>query len=427
MRIPSLLIIVMFAAPLSAQTLEQEVRALREEIQRLREELNAVKDELRARADTVEQMPLVQAQIQEHAQTKVETTSKFPMKVFGTIVSNTFWNTAEPNWLDVPNIATPYAPDARTGSFTSTLRQTRIGASLDGPQIGSMKASGFFAMDFFGGIPNFQTGQVMGLPRLLYAYIRLDGEKTAVQVGQDHMLLAPRNPTTLAGMSFPTLYRSGNLYLRVPQLRAERSFGQLRIAGGLGAPVAGDFRSETYEFAPPNLSGERSRTPAFQGRISWSATPAGPYEKPQWEFGASGHYSRERLASGTDSSWAAAVDFDATVDRFGVGGELFVGRNLDAFGGSVAQIAKSAGGFIEGRIAATRQLSFNGGFGKDRLFDAFKFPVALSQNSTVFANTIYQFTPEFGAAFEFQRLRTEPLRSAARKNKHFNLTFAYSF
>src|SRR5207244_88215 len=93
------------------------------------------------------------------------------------------------------------------------------------------------------------TGQVMGLPRLLYGYVRLDGEKIGIEIGQDQMILAPKNPTSLLGTSFPTLYRSGNLYLRAPQIRAERllasgDFGQIRAVGGIMAPIAGDFGAQ---------------------------------------------------------------------------------------------------------------------------------------------------------------------------------------
>lgn len=434
MRRKLLLILFLFSPSLQAQTVEDQLRDMRAELQRLRQELDEVKQELRNRDLAVDELPLLQAQVQEQAQAKLETSSKFPMKIFGTVVSNTFLNTGDPNWLDIPNIANPYAPGIRSGSFSSSLRQTRIGATFEGPAVGGMKVNGTLAMDFFGGIPNFQTGQVMGLPRLLYAYMRLDGERTAVEIGQDHMILAPKNPTSLVGTSFPTLYRSGNLYLRAPQIRAEQTiasggFGQIRAVAGILAPIGGDFSSASYQFVPPNLAGERTRTPAVQSRVSWRATPEGPYEQPQWEFGVSGHYGRERYTLQTQPSWASAADFDVNIGRFGAGGEYFIGRNMDAFGGSIAQIAKSQGGFIEARLGATRRLNFNGGYGTDRLYDLVKFPAQLSRNGTFFANGIYSFTPEFRAALEYQRLVTRPAGTGVgiNRNNHFNLTFAYSF
>jgi len=357
----------------SAQTLEEQMRVMREEIQRLRVELDEVRTELRRlnpaprpvlvaslgtplvreagpqqaaapppEADAQEELtpeealPLIRAQVQEHARTKVEANSMFPMRVFGTIVSNTFANTGEPNWLDIGNVVTVPPAGLPTGSFSSTLRQSRIGAMLDGPELGSVRSSALVAIDFFGGTPNFQTGQVQPLPRLLYAYMRLEGPRTGIEVGHDHMILAPKNPTSLTGMAFPILFRAGNLYLRVPQVRVEQTLvsgglGEILAVGGIVAPVAGDFATTAYLFVPPNLSGERSRWPGVQSRVSWRATPAGPHEQPAWEFGASGHYSRERYTTGLAKSWAASIDFDASAGPFGIGGELFTGQNLDAF------------------------------------------------------------------------------------------------
>jgi hypothetical protein len=193
------------------------------------------------------------------------------------------------------------------------------------------------------------------------------------------------------------------------------------------APISGDY-SGPYTFVPPALSGERSRTPAVQTRVSWRANPAGPYEQPRWEFGISQHYSREKFTTGIVPSYATAGDFDATFGRFGLGGEYFVGRNLQAFGGVIGQLnGKSQGGFGEGRFAATRRLSFNTGYGTDQPFDLVKFPEPLIRNRTFFANSIYNFTPEFRGAFEYQHLVTRITNTGSQRNDHFNLTFAYSF
>jgi len=417
---------------IQAQSVEDQLKEMRAEIQRLRQELDAVKQELSDRGQALDDVALLPAHVQELAQTKVEAGSKMPLRLFGTVASNTFLNTGEPNWLDIPNIALAPRPGLRPGSFSSSLRQTRVGVAFEGPTVSGLRLNGTVVADFFGGIPNFQTGQVMGLPRLLYAYMRLDGEKTAFEIGQDQMMLAPRNPTSLMGMSFPTLYRSGNLYLRAPQIRGERTLasgdaGQFKVVGGIMAPVSGEFVDPLYQFVPPNLPGERSRVPAVQTRLSWGGVPAGPYEQPLWEVGFSGSYGRERRETGTNETWATAFDFDATAGRIGFGGEYFVGRNLDAFGGGVAQVAKSHGGWIETRLAATSRLSFNGGYGTDRLFHVARFPVTRERNTTVFANGIYSFTPEFRASLEYQRLVTRAVTRAQNRNNHFNLTFAYSF
>ena len=104
------------------------------------------------------------------------------------------------------------------------LRQSRIGVDVGVIPVGGWNATGRLILDFFGGTPGFVTGTVMGLPRLLYAFGRLEHGGTAVEVGQDHVLLAPRDPTSLAAYAFPQFFRSGNLYLRAPQVRVEQRF-----------------------------------------------------------------------------------------------------------------------------------------------------------------------------------------------------------
>jgi hypothetical protein len=191
--------------------------------------------------------------------------------------------------------------DGQTGTMSASLRQTRIGFLSDGPALGSFRTNAVVAMDFFGGIPGFQTGQVMGLPRLLVAFARIENDRTAVEIGQDHMILAPRDPSSLAAFSFPLLFRAGNLYLRVPQVRVEQKLAsRLRATAGIVAPVAGDLTGEAYAFVPPALSGERSRRPGVQARV---AVCAGDADSTRLvDIGVSGHTGWERRAA----HWRAA-------------------------------------------------------------------------------------------------------------------------
>ena len=135
--------------------------------------------------------------------------------------------------------------------------------------IGPWMASGAMMVDFFGGVPNFQNGTVMGLPRPLtrsgawidgsHGHPRRAGSCAAGAAGPD-----------LAGSAlFSALLPLGNLHLRAPQARAERRVGAaLTLAGGIVAPIAGDF-SDFYEFAPAAGAGERSKRPALQARTEF--------------------------------------------------------------------------------------------------------------------------------------------------------------
>ena len=191
-------------------------------------------------------------QIAELSQVKVESGSRMPVRLFGTLHATAFFNSGEANWLDNPNIVAVPPADSREGTFSLGMRQTRLGLAANGPTLGSYRSSGTVVADFFGGVPGFQTGQVMALPRLLVGFARLETSRTAVEIGQDHVVLAPRDPTSLAAFAFPSLFRSGNLYLRAPQVRVERDLGAgVRAAGALVAPIGAIFLEKTTGSCPP--------------------------------------------------------------------------------------------------------------------------------------------------------------------------------
>ena len=189
--------------------LARELAALRAEVRELRAKVDALTPAGAADAPAPPAVEMLQTQVAELAQTKVESTTRLPVKLFGTVHAGVFANSANANWLDNPNIVAATPADGHGGTMSASLRQTRIGFTADGPTIGSVRTNAVVAMDFFGGIPGFQTGQVMGLPRLLVAYARIEGARTALEVGQDHVILAPRDPTSLAAFAFPLLFRSG--------------------------------------------------------------------------------------------------------------------------------------------------------------------------------------------------------------------------
>jgi cell division protein FtsB len=423
--------------PVAAQEtadVKQELAALRAELQQLRAEVAALKGAREtaqpAAVDPVAQLPaaveLLQTQVAELAQTKVESTSRFPVKLFGTIHAHAFSNSGTPNWLDIPNLVNPPPADGHTGTFSISLRQTRIGFTADGPMLGSVRTSGVVAMDFFGGIPGFQTGQVMGLPRLLVAFARLDGEKTAAEIGQDQVMLAPKDPTSLAGFAFPLLFRSGNLYLRAPQVRVERTIaGPLRIAGGIVAPIGGDLVGEDYRFVPPALAGERSRRPGVQGRLAWTTTDDANAPRVV-DVGLSGHYAWERRPLQLADSWAGALDFTLRRGWIGVAGEVFTGENIDAFGGALGLDARADGGWAELQVRPTSRVSMQAGAGVDDIRNA-ALNLPRRRNLSAYGNVIVSITPEVETSFEYRWLETTPPGVAERRNNHFDWVFAYKF
>ncbi len=375
---------------------------------------------------TPEAFEVLKAQVEEQAQSKVESLSKIPVRLFGTILSNTVFNSDEANWLENPNLVSAPPPGTTDqGSMTSTLRQSRIGLDIGVIPVGSLRASGTLVMDFFGGVPNFSNGTVMGLPRLIIGYGRLEGDAFGLQVGQDAAMLAPRDPTSLAARSFPLFFRSGNLYLRVPQARVEyRPNGAWTFKTGIVAPMAGDFAS-AYEFAPTAGAGERSKRPAFEGHAGYGR---GDADSPsEFALGVSGHFGWRRTPSALNETWAGAVDGNVRVGRVGVAGEWFAVENGEVFGGAVNQAGRAQGGWIEGRLAITQKASVNAGVGLDRPEDA-QGRLVRAENRSAFANTIWRLSPELAVSVEYRWLETRlGLVPINRRNHHVNAAFAVTF
>jgi hypothetical protein len=460
MSFPSVLRVLLFSSVLLAvatlaraddpATGDSDVAALRSEVAALREELQALKAALglsglrpamvraampsssSTRAPEAQpvappdpRVEILEQQVAELAQVKVESATRQPVKLFGQIHTHAFANVGEANWLDIPNLV-PVGPAAGpSGTFSAALRQTRLGVALDGPTVGGLKVRGTAVMDFFGGIPNFQTGQAMGLPRLLVAFARLDGERTSLVAGQDHMVLAPRDPTSLAASSFPGLFRSGNLYLRAPQVTLERELGGgLRVAGGMMAPIGGDAPEDQYRFVPPALAGERSRHPAAQLRLQYRSGDVDALRRV--DVGVSGHWGRERYGSRVSRSWAAALDLGLRRDWIGVAGEVFTGDNVDAFGGGTGLPARAAGGWGELQLYPTSRVRVNAGGGVDRLRGTLT-ALARQRGRSAFGNVIVSLTPELDASFEYWWLATRPVVGNERRNQHLDWVLVYRF
>jgi len=183
---------------------------------------------------------------------------------------------------------------------------------------------------------------------------------------------------------------------------------------------------EDYRFVPPALPGERSRRPAFEARVAVDSTTDADAAR-RAGVALSGHYGSERRATGIANAWAAAVDFGARRDWIGVAGELFSGRNVDAFGGATGLDARAAGGWGELQLFASSRLTFNGGIGIDDLRDLPATAILRRRNRSAYGNVIVSLSPEVQGSFEYRWLGTLPGTGSERANHHFDLVLTYKF
>lgn len=141
----------------------------------------------------------------------------------------------------------------------------------------------------------------------------------------------------------------------------------------------------------------------------------------------SGHYGWRRLSADLAKAWAVTVDGNARAGRVGVAGEYYRADNAEVFGGGISQPGRTSGGWIEGRLAITRRVDFNAGFGLDRPEDAVG-RLLRSQNRSAFGNVIVRLTPEVATSLEYRWLETEVgLVPSALVNHHVNAVFAVKF
>ena len=376
---------------------------------------------------------------------------------YGTIYFNAFGNSDGTNNADVPLFAAP------TGSSNvgASVRQTRLGLRLEGAKVGNARLSAILEADFFGGFPSVGIGENFGVVRLRLANARLDWEKTSVTFGQDWMVFAPGNPTSLAAAAIPQMAAAGNPWARIPQIKVQRKLNKnFTWAGAILAPQTGDFSTNAAFFLQPT-SGASSGVPFFQSRIAFADTNFLDTKKAG-SIGLSAHYGRSRVFTGTTAniendieSLGVALDWNFPLaERLNLSGEAFFGRNLGGFQAGVFQSYNNDFAYRNGttlvaggvRSIGTRggwmQLGFTPDIWQDRLgiygsigIDDPRDEDLISrvprdfrtQNFAFAFDTIYKFTPQFQMGAEFRRLHTLFLLSGRRNANHFNLSAAYSF
>src|ERR1017187_989274 len=261
------------------QQLKQETTASRAEMTRLRQELEGeragLNNNIASSADQVDvrvghledEQQLLSGKVDEQHQTKVESASKYRVRLSGVVLFNLFSNQGTVDNMDVPTLA--YKSDGlnSSGSFGGTLRQSIFGFEVFGPQVVGAKTSGNVNFDIGGGFPNSSNGVNSGLVRLRTATMRFDWKNTTLVAGQDQLFFAPNSPTSFASLIVPALSYSGNLWAWTPQMRIEHRIAlsensTFTLQGGILDPLTGEPPYYYTWYRTPQ-AGELARQPAY--------------------------------------------------------------------------------------------------------------------------------------------------------------------
>lgn len=404
-------------------------------------------------ASLEENQQLIDAKITEQSQTKVESGSKYRVRLSGIVLMNMFDNQGVVDNQDVPEIAAEPGPFDSAGAFGSSLRQSQVELEAFGPDVAGAHTSANLTFDFSGGFPDVPNGVATGIVRLRTGTVRFDWDNTSIIAGQDQLFFSPLAPTSLASLAIPALSYSGNLWSWTPQVRVEHRIhfsegSSLLLQGGILDSLSGEVPLSTYERYP--TYGERSGQPAYAARVSWSL----PVSGQSLTIGAGGYYGRQYWGFGRSvDGWAGTTDLTLPLGRFfELTAAFYRGRAVGGLSGAIGQdvllsgpiidsatVVKgldSMGGWAQLKFKPTTKFEINGAFGQDdpfaselRVFPASPsfYGALLSKNSSPFVNFIYQVRSDILFSIEYRRLQTAVLDSDSYSANHVNLSLGYLF
>lgn len=446
------------------QSSQREIRQLRQQIVDLQAEVAAEKASnadppqhedgegaarLSAEVNALrEQQELQQSEIATHEQSKVESESKFPVKLTGLILMNVFANSAGVDQIQSPSMATN-----GDGTTDLSLRQTVLGLDARGPHLFGATSAADVRVDFFGGLGQTNYPGAGGSVRLRTAHAEMSWNETRAFIEMDRPILNPNAPTSLTAIAQPPLAWSGNLWNWIPQVGAEHAFrqadGSRILLQGAFADIPDPGTPGATSAPPSNASlAEQSRWPGSEARVGYTRGD----KATGLQVGAGGYFSPHSEANYLHfDAWAATIDYRVPlVARLEASGSVYRGSSLGGLGGgafkdylykqeggySLVRALDDVGGWTQLKARASERLEFNAAYGLDSAFvgelrsylaagsGAYQ---ALARNSTVFANVIYSPTASTLFSLEYRRIDSSQVTGLNAITDVFGVAAGYRF
>jgi hypothetical protein len=397
-----------------------------------------------------EQLDLLSGKINEQYQTKVESGSKYRLRLSGIALFNVFDNRGTVDNLDFPHLVVPGTTGTPDKSLGATLRQSVVGLEAFGPDVAGAKTSAEVQFDFAGGFSGLPNGVNFGIVRLRTATLHFDWANTSVVAGQDNLFFAPLSPTSLASLAQPALSYSGNLWSWTPQIRVEHRFNLdansgITLQGGVLDPLTGQFPVASYFRLPQ--AGELSGVPAFGTRIAYTNKSFGE----PFTIGVGGYYSRENWGFGNIvNGWAATTDITIPVTHLlSLTGEFYRGKAIGGLGaaqnrsivwsgdltmpGALVRGLDDMGGWAQLKFKPLSKLEFNVAAGQDSAYtnEILALPGqnyygTINANRSALANFIYHPRSNLVFSAEYDRLRTSSIYTYTSAN-HVSMSMGILF
>jgi hypothetical protein len=451
-KLSSLFLLPLLLLPARAQTNDpaqamaqvlKRLDALESENRRLSEELHSLKQELAAThpaADTAtpsqqlaasppgdapsleERVDVSERRLAEQAQTKVETSQKFPLSLNGMLLFNAFSSSEG-------SLYSSYSPFLQGASRDgATVGQSIIGLQFQGPSLpGQGRVNGSLTMEFLGTPENGDAGWF----HIREGDISLNWKDRSVSFGLMKPLISPLQPTSLAEVAISPLAGAGNLWYWLPQARYEE---RLHIGSQSGVNLAGAVMqtNESAAIAPlPYSSSLEGSRPAVEGRAAfWRRLD----ESRRLEIGAGFHASTSHVAGGSVPSRIASLDWSLSLlSKLQWSGSFYSGRNVASLGSlrngfyiawdGSPQAVHTTAGWSQFAIPVTSRLTFHffGGIESDR--DS----PGVARNFTYASNLMYHLGPNVVFGAEALQSRFRSYNGERQLVDHYDLALAYLF
>jgi uncharacterized coiled-coil protein SlyX len=376
--------------------------------------------------DIGERQAMEESQIATLDASKVETQSKYPLKVSGLLLFNGFVNTRAVDISAAPAYALP-----SSGSTGLSLRQTVLGLGARGPHLLGATSYADLRVDFFanGTQSNYAAS---GLLRLRTAHAALNWPHSEAFFELDRSILEPNTPSSLVAIAQPELSWAGNLWTWNPQIGLSHQFA-LTDSSRIQAQAA---LIDTSDQQPPGSTAvpspvtetERSRWPGSEARIAFQHGESGVGP----ELGVGGYFSPHRDGYGNRfDAWAGTVDlllpltrhFEITSNAYrgqalaGLGGGGYINYLYQYIGATLsARALDDVGGWAQVKAWAGQKVEMNAGFGTDNPFakeiqaalsssELTSYP-GLARNRAFYSNVIFSPSAYLLFSLEYRRLWT---------------------
>jgi hypothetical protein len=407
---------------------------------------------------------MLESQVETQEQTKVESESKYPVKITGLLLLNGFVNTRA---VDMP--ATPTLAVGGSGSTGLSVRQTILGFDAQGPHLFGASSFADLHVDFdgvssSGNYANSYSGPYSAnatLLRLRTAHAGLKWQHTEAFFSLDHPIFSPDTPTSLTAIAEPALAWSGNLWTWNPQAGVKQEVpispsGSVQLQAALvdvgDAPLSPTTSPLGTSTGTPPSNAEQSRWPGVEARVALLGS--GLNEDGANHFGIGGYFAPHHTSLGpTFTSWASTLDARLLMPgRLELTGSFYRGLALGGLGGGAFKDfvyrvdpdtgsyylhpLDDVGGWAQLKEKINQRVQLNGAFGIDNAFAGevrrFAVPAGtlyqnLSRNRTYTGNVIYSPSAYLLFSLEYRHLDSAPVLTLPAGSNILGLGAGFKF